>query len=421
MTTTPPIFILAPNLFGFKGGVQVYSDTLIKALQHHQPDSDYRIFLKYENPEDLPATPSPDYRPQTQFTAFGERVCDTRNRRRRWNTARSALTILRASLHQRPQLIITTELNQSVVLCHWLKRSLGIPYWAILHGIEAWDIQHPSYRAALAAADRVIAVSHHTRHRVLAQGYLCPERVSVLPNAFDPSRFRLQPKPPALLQRHSLNPEQPVLLTVTRLQRCAQYKGYDAILEALPVLRQQISGLRYVLVGKGDDLPRIQAKVQSLGLQDCVILTGFIPDAELPDYYSLCDVFAMPSKGEGFGIVYLEALASGKPVLAGNQDGAVDPLNHGELGCLIDPDDPAALIQTLGQLLSGTHPNPKLKQPHYLRQVVSERYGHIQFQRRVGELLETDLRGFQTSEVLKTSEVFGFKPARDRRCSHNNG
>lgn len=389
MNSPAPIFILAPNLFGFKGGVQVYTDILIRALQHHQPDPTYRIFLKYEHPKALPPIPYPDYLPHTRFTAFGERVYDTRNFHRRWNTARSGITILQASLRQRPQLIIITELSQSIVLAHGLKRSLGVPYWVILHGIEAWDIQRPSYRAALAAADRVIAVSHHTRHRVLAQGYLRPEQVSVLPNAFDPNRFQIQPKPQTLLQRHGLSPEQPVLLTVTRLQRFAHYKGYDAILEALPTLRQRIPDLRYILVGKGDDLPRIQATIQSLSLQDCVILPGFVPDQELPDYYSLCDVFAMPSKGEGFGIVYLEALASGKPVLAGNQDGAVDPLNHGELGCLIDPDDPTALVESLIQLLSGTHPNQTLKQPSYLRQAVSQRYGYSEFRQKVGELLTT--------------------------------
>lgn len=389
MNSPAPIFILAPNLFGFKGGVQVYTGTLIRALQHHRPELAYRIFLKYENSNALPNPPYSDYLPQTQFTAFGEQVYDTRGFRRRWNTACSSFTILQASLKQRPQLIIVTELNQSIVLSHLLKRSLDIPYWVILHGIEAWNIEKPSYRAALAAADRVIAVSHYTRQKVLAQGYLSPERVSVLPNAFDPSRFQIQPKPQVLLQRYGLHPKQPVLLTVTRLQHFAHYKGYDAILEALPVLQQRIPNLRYILVGKGNDLPRIQAKVQSLNLQDCVILPGFVPDQELPSYYNLCDVFAMPSKGEGFGIVYLEALASGKPVLAGHKDGSVDPLNHGELGCLIDPDDSAGLIEALSQLLSGTHPNPNLKQPSYLRQTVSQRYGYSEFCQKVGELLTT--------------------------------
>ena len=367
------IFVLAPNLFGFKGGVQIYSSLLIQAIQKVYPQARYSVFLKYEQ---TTANTVNDFAflPQTRFYPFGEIVCDTNGWRRRSRTVSSAATILTNALVRRPNLIVTTEINYYVVLCYWLRQWFGIPYWVVLHGIEAWGITNPAYQKALQGAERVIAVSHYTRDRVLSEGYLTPEKICVLPNTFDPSQFKIQPKPAYLLERHGLKSNQPTILTVTRLQKFAHYKGYDKILRVLPTIRQEVPDVHYVLVGKGDDRSRIEAMIRDLNLQDCVTLTGFVPDEELPDYYSLCDVFAMPSKGEGFGIVYLEALATGKVVLAGNQDGSVDPLLNGKLGCLVNPDDEAEIATQLTKILKGTYPNQNFYDPEWLRREVCDHF-----------------------------------------------
>ncbi len=371
-------FLLAPNFFGFKGGVQVYSALLLQSLQQAYPEAGYDVFLKYEK-SIKNAVQKLKFLPQTQFYPFGEKVCDHNTWRRRLKTSLSAGTILLKALINRPKLIISTELNYYAVLCQKLKQMLGIPYWVVLHGIEAWNLSNEAYKSALQDADRVIAVSHYTRQRVLAEGYLRSEQVTVLANTFDASRFLIQPKPDYLLKRYELDADQPTLLTVTRLQKFAHYKGYDKILKALPHIRKQIPNIQYVLVGKGDDVPRIEAMINELGLTDCVTLTGFVPEEELQDHYSLCDLFAMPSKGEGFGIVYLEALAAGKPVLAGNQDGAVEPLLHGKLGCLVDPDDEGAIAYHIIKILTGTYSNPNIYDPEWLRREVCQHFELAQF------------------------------------------
>lgn len=381
------IFVLAPNLFGFKGGVQIYSSLLIQAIQKVYPEARYGVFLKYEQTT-ANAVNDFSFLPQTRFYPFGEIVCDTNGWRRRSRTISSAAIILTKALIHRPGLIITTEINYYVVLCHWLRQWFGIPYWAILHGIEAWGIKKPAYQQALQGAERVIAVSHYTRDRVLSEGYLNPEQIRVLPNTFDPSQFKIQPKPAYLLERHGLTSDRPTILTVTRLQKFAQYKGYDKILQVLPKIRQHIPNIHYVLVGKGDDRPRIEAMIRDFDLDSSVTLTGFVPDEELSDYYSLCDVFAMPSKGEGFGIVYLEALAAGRPVLAGNQDGSVDPLLNGKLGCLVDPDDETAISALLIEILQGTYPNQNFYNPEWLRQEVCNHFEISKF----NSILETFLK-----------------------------
>jgi glycosyltransferase involved in cell wall biosynthesis len=210
----------------------------------------------------------------------------------------------------------------------------------------------------------------------------------LLPNTFDDNKFNISQKPAHLLQRHRLSSNQPIILTVARLSGEDRYKGYDKVIQSLPIIHQKIPNAHYILVGKGPDHKRIEQVINEFNVRDHVTLTGFIPDEELAEYYDLCDVFVMPSKGEGFGIVYLEAMACGKPCLGGNQDGALDALGHGELGALVNPDNIDEIAQTLIQLLQKTYPNPLLFQPEQLRQAVIERFGFEVFQHRLQQYLE---------------------------------
>jgi glycosyltransferase involved in cell wall biosynthesis len=297
-----------------------------------------------------------------------------------------ATQLLGIGLWKRPQLVVASHVNFTLA-AYWLKRLTGIPYWAVAHGVDVWNIKNPALQKALYHADRILAVSSYTRDRLLKEQNLDSDKIVLLPNTFDASRFQIAPKPQHLLHRYGIKPNQPIILTVARLDMSEQYKGYDKILEALPKIRHQIPNIHYIVVGKGSDRPRIEKLIEQLNLQDCVTLTGFILDEELCDYYNLCDVFAMPSKGEGFGIVYLEALACGKPTLGGNQDGALDALCHGELGALVNPDDVDAIAQTLIQILQGSYFNPIIYQPEVLRQKVINIFGFERFQQTLAKLM----------------------------------
>jgi glycosyltransferase involved in cell wall biosynthesis len=305
----------------------------------------------------------------------------------RYRTLGFAAQIMSRGLWQRPDLIIASHLNFGVA-ARQLKLLAGTPYWLTAHGIEAWDITRPSLKAVLRHADRILAVSSYTRTRLLAEQQLDPARVVLLPNTVDADRFTPRPKPPHLLARYGLRPEQPVLLTVSRLVSSEQYKGYDKVIRALPAIQRAIPDVRYILVGKGDDRPRIEQLIDQVGAREYITLAGFVPDEELSDYYNLCDVFAMPSKREGFGIVFLEAMSCGKPTLAGNKDGSVDALCHGELGALVDPDDVHEVGATLVALLQRTYPHKLMYQPELLRQRMCEVYGFEQFKRNLSDLID---------------------------------
>mgnify|MGYP006291698513 FL=1 len=378
--TIKTLHLWVPNIFEFKGGIQVYSGFLLKALQELKPYHQLEVFLKHDTA--IPA--SFQENSDIIFHVAGQWPAQLR-------TPVFAIQLALNAVISKPDLILSTHLNFTPV-AYWLKQSLGIPYWAVAHGVDAWNINKPGLQQALQGADKILAVSNYTRERLLKEQDLRPEQVIVLPNTFDGSQLAPAQKPRYLLDRYGLKPEQPVILTVARLDTSERYKGYDPILRALPKILQVIPNACYVLVGKGKDRSRIEALVQELGVESHTILAGFVPDEEIRDYYNLCDIFAMPSKGEGFGIVYLEALACGKPVLGGNQDGAIDALCQGELGLLIDPDDVEAIAHTIIEVLMGQSKHPRIYQPSILSQNVTEFYGVESFKRK----LEAIFHGFQT-------------------------
>lgn len=371
------VHLWIPNMFGFKGGIQTYSAFLLKALQTFDLKADYKVFLKH----DRAPLPQHSYLSQTQFYTSGHLPLKLR-------TAGFAWQLFSKGLFQKPDLIITTHVNFSPV-GNWLKQIAGIRYWIIAHGVEVWDIERPNLKKALENCDQVLAVSNYTRERLLREQHLSSDQVVLLPNTFDANRFAIKPKPTRLLEKYNLQPDQPIILTVNRLCATETYKGYDKVLEALPKIQGKIPSAHYIIVGKGDDRDRLENYIQELGLEDSVTLAGFVPDEELCDYYNLCDVFAMPSKLEGFGIVYLEALACGKPCLGGNQDGAIDALCNGKFGTLIDPDNVDEIAQTLIKILQRNYPNPLIYQPQALREKVIEIYGFEKFQSTLAKRLET--------------------------------
>ena len=384
----PSLHLWTPGLFDFKGGIQTYSGFLLQALQQLDPGLQLDAFLMHDR-----AQQQSDYRSRFHFTGHVPS---------RLRAPAFAANVLTAGIGHRPDLVITTHLNFTVA-AYWLKQLAGVPYWAVAHGFEAWDVERPALRRAIAHADRILAVSSYTRNRLLKEQHLDPERVSLLPNTFDAKRFYVAAKPDHLLKRYHLSPDQPIILTVNRLAAGEAYHPYDRVLAALPQIRQTIPNVHYLIVGKGDDRPRLEQLIADQQLQHCVTLAGFVADDELAAYYNLCDVFAMPSKLEGFGIVFLEAMASGKPVLGSSRDGSVDALVQGHLGALVDPDDTAAIASTLTQILQGNYSNPLMYQPEPLRQAAIETFGNQAFKKALGLLLHTHFN--QTTPSKATDSI----------------
>lgn len=231
----------------------------------------------------------------------------------------------------RPTVIFCAHLHYAP-LAAWLCRRFGAQLWLQLHGVEAWPCPTPARRRAAESAALVSCVSRYSRSRFLQWARIDPQRVRVLPNTVGPE-FTPGTADPAL-RRELPDTAGPLLLTVGRLSASEAYKGHDLVIAALPALLQEWPQLQYLVAGDGDDRARLQSLAHQCGVQQQVRFLGQVSHAALPDLYRLSDLYVMPSRGEGFGIVYLEAMCCGTPALGLAGDGSADPLADGELGTL---------------------------------------------------------------------------------------
>ncbi len=239
----------------------------------------------------------------------------------------------------------------------WLPPPVRAPYMVTLYGIEVWRRLSGVRRRALRRATVRLATSAYTLAEARQMnGDMGP--VEVLP-------LCLEERPPAgevdaaLLERAGRD----FLLIVGRMAATERYKGHDQLLAAMQ--RLQADGTvrlhlqadeslrpRLIIAGDGDDRPRLEALAAALGVSGSVTFTGFVSEATLAELYRRAAVFVMPSRGEGFGLVYLEAMRAGRPCVAARASAAAELIEDGESGLLVDPLDPAALAAALARLLA---------------------------------------------------------------------
>lgn len=216
------------------------------------------------------------------------------------------------------------------------------PYAVFLHDIEAWTPLSPSRRRVLSGAFVRLANSRYTAERVMAANPECG-RVDVCPLALPPENAApaVEPAP---------TPSRTVVI-VGRMAASERYKGHDQLIDAWPMVVAAVPGARLVCVGEGDDVPRLREKAASRGLADSVEFPGFVGRAAKQAIYRDAALLAMPSRREGFGLVYLEAMAARLPCIGSVHDAAAEVIVDGETGYLVPQDDLTGLAQRITQLL----------------------------------------------------------------------
>jgi len=227
-------------------------------------------------------------------------------------------------------------------------RQFRRPFGVFLHGIEAWSATLDAERRAVLRTARVrIAISPHTARRVAAAHPDLPPLdtclLSLLPDDEHPDRV------PADV-RVDYGPHAVVI--VGRMSSTERYKGHDQLVLAWPRVLAEVPDASLVMVGRGDDVERLRAKAAALGLGRSVHFTGFLPDVAVRGVLRNAAVFAMPSRGEGFGLVYLQAMRAGVPCLGSRDDAAADVIVDGETGLLVPRQDPEAISGALARLLT---------------------------------------------------------------------
>ncbi|MGO1119627.1 glycosyltransferase family 4 protein [Rhodovibrionaceae bacterium A322] len=226
------------------------------------------------------------------------------------------------------------------------------PLALILHGIDAWQ---PTGRFLvdrfLGRCKRVFAVSQVTLDRFAGWSGYPKDRCRLLPNTIDLQAFTPGPRRDDLEARFGLKGKK-VILTLARLAGRDRHKGIDEMFEVLKRLAPDQPDLVYLVAGTGPDRDRLEAKARDLGIAAQVVFTGYVAEEEKADLYRLADAFVLCGRGEGFGIVLLEAMASGLPVLASSLDGSIEAVQGGKLGLLADPDDLDQLTAAVRDLLA---------------------------------------------------------------------
>ena len=238
-----------------------------------------------------------------------------------------------------------------VPLAAALAGMLRVPLWLQVHGIDAWTLPTRHVRWGAERANLVTSVSRYTKRRMAEWWTGDPSRIRVLPNTVG-TQFTAAPKPTTLQQRYRVGTRR-VILTVSRLAYPDRHKGLDRVIAALPDICRRVPEATYLIVGDGEDVARLRSVAEANGVSDRVVFAGHVAETELSDHFRLADAYVMPSIKEGFGIVFLEAAASGLPVIGGNRDGSVDALADGAIGTLVDPDDTGAMTNAVVAALEG--------------------------------------------------------------------
>lgn len=278
-------------------------------------------------------------------------------------------------VRERPQVVQLATVSEGY-LGLWMRRWLDLPFVIYAHGneiLEVLDNMWPKSRLALQQADLVIAVSRFTADWVRKAGVV-EDRIEIVHPGCDVNYFRpLDPTTDLQQRLLGSRSDDRVILTVGNL---VPRKGHDVVIRALPQLLSSGLEATYLIVGNGPHRTALEKLAQEAGVRSRVIFAGQLAFEDLPHVYALSDVFVMPSRQqlelrdvEGFGLVFLEANACGKPVVGGRSGGVGDAIVDGVTGLLVDPDDPEDVANAIRRILTDAEFAKRLGQQGRLRTV----------------------------------------------------
>lgn len=339
----PKVLFLTLKVFSFTGGIEKVCRSICRSLFDLSEENlvDPMVYCMYDRAFDRDSR----YLRKSQYIGF--------NGKRKTFVVKAFLKGISSDV------IILSHINLLSVAYLIKKFRPKTKVYLIAHGIEIWRDLAPTRLNALKSLDKIFAVSKFTKERIEQEHQLDKAKIEVLNNCLDPFYFFPNDfnKPEELLKRYDINKDSQIIMCLTRQSSFEKYKGYDNVIEVLPNLIKRYPKLIFVLAGKADEEEeqRLKELVAAYQIQNNVKLIGFVDEGEVSDHFLLADIFVMPSKKEGFGIVFIEAMASGLRVIAGNKDGSVDALANGKLGKLVDPDNLKQIEETLADLLA--HPS----------------------------------------------------------------
>jgi glycosyltransferase involved in cell wall biosynthesis len=372
----PRCLIIVTGALHSDGGVAAVNRLVIHSLIEEGYQID--IFALYED-DNVVEGPS-EWKTQLDYRTY------------HGNKLLFSLAVWKAWFQDKYDLVFSDHINLALVFVP-LRIFFRQPYMVWVHGFECFP-PNPNWEGFLGLrfSSKCLTSSDHTRDVLLMRyPYLSAVTCDL---ALDPLRrtASLPPESPTMSnQRLELKAVsgakrflgEKVILLVGRLDASQRNKGQDVLIQALPLVKKQHPDAQLVLVGQGDDKARLETLADSYptNIKESVFITGYASDEALSNLYRDCYLFAMPSRGEGFGIVYLEAMRWAKPCVGSKLDGAKCVIQDGRTGLLVDdPSSPKEVAEKIICMLN--HPEEAIRMGVAGYNLVGEQYLFPSFKRR---------------------------------------
>ena len=326
------IVVLITGAFHAFGGIETFNRCLIKALDQIAARNGrrVRIFSLLDTSEQFAAMP---LGPQMEIHCFsGNRV---------------SFTFAAVAAARRADLVLFGHVNFSP-----LALLAGPPSKALfVYGVDVWRVMPTLQKFGVSRMQRIFSISSFTAESMASLNRIERGRFTLLPLTLDPGYVDLGNRQTRGRSELCL-PDGRMLLTVSRLNTSDAYKNIDRLMQALPPVFDRFPDAFSVIIGEGDDRARLERVSHDLGIAAKVLFRGRVSDDLLPSYYKNCDIFALPSTKEGFGIVFLEAMYYGKPCIGANWGGVPEVVANNHTGILVDSPSPANIQNALLRLLN---------------------------------------------------------------------
>lgn len=349
------ILFFYQNTFSQTGGIQTFNKRFINALEdisNVKSQIEASIVGIYDKEEDVKTTLSFDVLNDSKIKAILYTIFN----------AKKYNVIIFAHVNLAPLASLVHIINPSarIIFC-----THGIEIWKKLSSMTEWIMNKST----------ILTVSNFSKDELYKFNPKLKD-VRIFPNCIKVKDY-LESKP------NPYNSQVFNILSITRLDRTEHLKGIDTVIKALSLIKGKID-MHYTVIGKGDDIPRLKALAKDLQVTDLISFLGFVD--EIDAFYEHCDVFILPSKKEGFGIVYLEAMQYSKPVIACNFGGPTDVIEDKKTGVLCEYDDHVCVAESLIKFSSNANFSQILGAKGYDRLI--KNFTYEKFKKRLANILE---------------------------------
>ena len=363
------ILLVLPEVFGCAGGIQMFCRALCLAAGRWAQRNKASLSAIVLNDE---CAPDPRY-VNGGFSSYGGAGK---------SKTRFVSNYVQQIIRYQPDLIVVGHISLAPLTMLPVMPRRQVKSFVITYGLDVWRPLSLLERRAIQKATAVLAISDYTKSELVKRNAIDQDKIRIFPCSLDP--FWVSDSQPAAAASAP-----PIILTVGRMEKEDAYKGVDSVIRSLPTVVREVGPVDYRIVGRGDDIPRLKALAENLEVSQYVTFTGSLSDEELREQYRRCTLFVMPSEYEGFGIVFLEAMAYTKPVIGGAHRGTLSVIRDEETGLLVNRLDIDGLSRAISRILRDDELRLRLGRAG--RQDLLERFTFERFEANLNELFRSCL------------------------------